>query len=77
MSTTTPKQAYVSLVKFDAHGYPMCEKHGAMNCVNNERSLWRCVTCHIGVDFGDVRVFEDWVRRWTQAADQGIRRRGL
>lgn len=55
----------------------MCEEHGAMSCVNKERSLWRCTSCHIGVDFGHVYVFDDWVRRWSQAANQGIRRRGL
>jgi len=72
-----PTMTYNNLVKFDARGYPTCEEHGAMNCVNEERSLWRCSACHIGIDFGDVHVFDDWVRRWTQSANQGIRRKGV
>lgn len=24
-----------------------CSQHGAMNCVNPERTIWRCLTCHV------------------------------
>jgi hypothetical protein len=41
---------YINLVKFDRKGYPSCEEHGAMNCVNHNRTLWRCLECHIGID---------------------------
>lgn len=26
-------------------GKPACIDHGAMNCVNIERSIWRCLMC--------------------------------
>jgi len=67
---------YVNLIRFDANGYPECEEHGAMNCVNKERSLWRCMACGVGVDFGDVLVFDEWVRLWTKRTNLGIPRRG-
>ena len=25
-----------------------CKEHGACNCVNKERTIWRCLTCHEG-----------------------------
>jgi tRNA nucleotidyltransferase/poly(A) polymerase len=25
-----------------------CKEHGAMNCVNPERTIWRCLTCNVG-----------------------------
>ena len=25
-----------------------CLEHGACNCVNKERTIWRCLTCHEG-----------------------------
>lgn len=53
---------YVNLVKFDANGYPSCEEHGAMNCVNKPRSLWRCIMCGIGVSFESVESFDNWLR---------------
>jgi hypothetical protein len=34
-----------------------CVDHGAMNCVNPERSIWRCLTCG--------RAAYDWDRRQT------------
>jgi len=54
-------KGYISLVKFDRRGYPSCELHGAMHCVNKERSIWRCPICHIGVSFDIIRVFERWL----------------
>ena len=41
---------YMNLVKFDSLGYPSCEEHGAMNCVNPNRTIWRCLQCNIGID---------------------------
>lgn len=26
-----------------------CVKHGAMNCVSQNRKLWRCLNCHEGL----------------------------
>ena len=26
-----------------------CRKHGAMNCVSQDRKIWRCLTCHEGL----------------------------
>jgi hypothetical protein len=54
-------RGYVNLIMFDLNGYPSCEKHGAMNCVNKERSLWRCLTCGVGVSFGSVEAFDTWL----------------
>lgn len=51
---------YTNLVKFDGTGYPSCEKHGAMNCVNKERTLYRCPVCHIGID---VSFLFDFITR--------------
>ena len=45
-----PKRQYVNLVKFDENGFPICEQHGAMLCVNKELTLYRCGICHIGID---------------------------
>lgn len=45
---------YVNLVKFDENGYPMCEEHGAMFCVNKDRTLLRCGVCHIGIDTANL-----------------------
>lgn len=25
-----------------------CHVHGAMNCVNPERTIWRCIECGVG-----------------------------
>lgn len=25
-----------------------CKEHGAMNCVNEDRTIWRCLTCNAG-----------------------------
>ena len=47
---------YTNLVKFDENGYPMCEEHGAMNCVNKDRTLWRCLECHIGINVTDSNI---------------------
>lgn len=30
--------------------YPSCSIHGAMLCINIERTLYRCPSCHIGYD---------------------------
>ena len=68
---------YANLIKFDASGYPSCEKHGAMNCVNKERSLWRCSACGVGVSFEDVNVFDEWLRIQKDRVRLGIIRRGL
>lgn len=72
-----PGREYKNLVMFDASGYPSCEEHGAMACVNKERSLWRCIQCGVGVSFGDVLVFEEWLRIQHARAVLGIGRRGL
>lgn len=71
------KEGYKNIIRFDARGYPSCEKHGAMTCVNKERSLWRCIQCGVGVSFGDVNVFDEWLRRQKNRAKLGIGRRGL
>jgi hypothetical protein len=53
---------YVNLVKFDTDGYPTCEKHGSMNCVNRERTIYRCPVCHIGIDVSHlVYVSRNWI----------------
>lgn len=28
--------------------YPRCVEHGAMLCVNEERTIWRCIACGAG-----------------------------
>ena len=68
---------YINLIKFDENGYPLCEEHGAMNCVNKERSLWRCTQCHVGISFGDINVFDEWCRIQKSITEMGIKRRGL
>jgi len=71
------KDGYKNIIQFDQSGYPSCEEHGAMACVNKDRSLWRCIQCGVGVSFGDVRVFDEWLRRNKQRTDLGIERVGL
>jgi len=71
------KEAYKNIIQFDASGYPSCEEHGAMVCVNKERNLWRCIQCGVGVSFGDVNVFDEWLRIQKARAKLGIGRRGL
>jgi hypothetical protein len=29
----------------EATGKPLCVRHGAMNCVNPELTIWRCLSC--------------------------------
>lgn len=38
-------------------GYPHCSEHGAMLCVNEERTIWRCSTCHLGADLGQIHAY--------------------
>lgn len=68
------KEGYKNIVQFDENGYPSCEKHGAMTCVNKQRLLWRCVTCGVGVSFEHVNVFDEWIRRQKQRTKLGIER---
>lgn len=51
-----------NIIQFDISGYPSCEKHGAMNCVSETRTLWRCLTCGVGVSFGDITSFDIWLK---------------
>lgn len=53
---------YINLVKFDKNGYPACEKHGVMLCVNESRTLWRCPTCNIGVSFDSSEELDKWLK---------------
>ena len=48
-----------NIVQFDKRGYPSCEEHGAMNCVEKGRRLWRCIVCGVGVSFGS---FDEWIK---------------
>jgi hypothetical protein len=41
---------YISLVQFTSLGYPTCELHGAMLCMNSDKTLWRCPDCNVGID---------------------------
>lgn len=63
---------YTNLIKFDENGYPLCEEHGAMLCVNEQGSLWRCPTCHIGVSFEHIRGFEEWIRLQKNRTELGL-----
>lgn len=53
------ERQYTNLIVFDKNGYPACEKHGALNCVNKERTLWRCSICHVGVSFAGFDEFKE------------------
>jgi hypothetical protein len=55
------KEEYKNIVQFDVDGYPGCEKHGAMNCVSQNRRMWRCIMCGVGVSFGSVEAFDRWL----------------
>jgi len=55
------KESYKNIIQFGRKGYPSCEEHGAMNCVNKDRSLWRCIMCGVGVSFGSVKAFDKWL----------------
>lgn len=35
-------------VRFDGRLLPQCVDHGAMNAVNSDRTLWRCLMCGRG-----------------------------
>lgn len=52
----------VALLQFDSGGYPWCENHGAMNCVNKPRSVWRCSVCGKGVSFESVEALDEWIK---------------
>jgi hypothetical protein len=56
------QHGYVNRVMFDRNGYPSCEEHGAMNCVNKETTLWRCLACGIGIDFGTKENLKRWLK---------------
>lgn len=49
---------YINLVKFDTGNNLVCEEHGAMLCVNKDRSIWRCPVCNIGISLGSVESGE-------------------
>ena len=36
------------LVRWDDVQRAVCATHGAMNCVSQDRRIWRCLTCHAG-----------------------------
>lgn len=38
----------VKFRRFPAGVYPSCIYHGAMNCMNILRTLWRCTACGVG-----------------------------
>ena len=42
------------------HDKVRCREHGAMNAVNPERTIWRCLTCGVGayrlLDMGVAEV---------------------
>ena len=56
-SSKGDRMSYKNLVQFDDNGYPTCEEHGAMNCVNKDLTLWRCAECHIGIDIKNTYRF--------------------
>jgi hypothetical protein len=58
----TKRQTYTNIVQFDERGYPACEKHGAMNSVNKEGTLWRCTTCGAAIDFKTKENCEYWLK---------------
>lgn len=60
------KEGYKNIVQFDVNGYPACEEHGAMNCVNKSRQLWRCIMCGIGVSFASIKAFDKWLQLHRQ-----------
>ena len=45
------EREYTNLIKLNIYGKPECERHGAMNCVNKERTIYRCMMCHVGIAF--------------------------
>lgn len=51
------KRKYTALVKFDENGHIICELHGAMLCVNKDKTLYRCNICHIGMDLNNIHCF--------------------
>lgn len=51
----------VALLQFDSGGYPWCENHGAMTCINKPRSVWRCSVCGKGVSFKSVEALDEWI----------------
>jgi len=65
------EEGYKNLVKFDANGYPHCEEHGAMNCVNKETSIWRCTVCGVGFSLGSVEAFDLWLKTHQRVGDMG------
>lgn len=54
LPVTKPKGAFgeSGLALFWEREYPACSKHGAMAKVSADRSWWRCLTCHIGCEWG-------------------------
>lgn len=47
------RRGEVGLATFPAGDYPACSKHGAMNCLGRERSIWRCLVegCNAGAEW--------------------------
>lgn len=34
---------------------PYCQEHGAMLCLSLDGKVWRCPTCHVGVEYKKYR----------------------
>jgi hypothetical protein len=39
------KQSWMSAIAIKT---VCCSEHGAMNLVNSEKTIWRCLTCNVG-----------------------------
>lgn len=53
--SSVPTKEYINLVLIGADWSPHCEEHGAMNCVAPGGTLFRCLTCGIGIDLNQVK----------------------
>jgi hypothetical protein len=53
----TENKKYVNLVKI-VDNTVSCEEHGAMLCVNREKTLYRCPACGVGlsIEFTGILV---------------------
>lgn len=51
-----PGQGRTGYAYFIAGTYPACSEHGAMNKVNADTEVWRCLNCNIGGDYTSTRT---------------------
>lgn len=52
---------------------PHCKQHGAMLCMNEERTIWRCPACNVGMLYIKFRgISREEVRKVEEGVSVGV-----